>query len=106
LIYEYRCRCGKEKDVVKPLSEYSTPEVCECGENMRKIISAPRVLADIEPYKSIVTGERIGGRAHHKKHLKEHNLIEVGNENIERQETKLPDVVPDIKRAIQELRNG
>lgn len=38
------------------------------------------VIGDIQPYKSMVTGEMIMGRSQHRKHLREHGLIEVGNE--------------------------
>lgn len=38
------------------------------------------VIPDIQPYQSMVDGSMIRGRAHHREHLKEHHLIEVGNE--------------------------
>lgn len=45
--------------------------------------SSPRaayVIGDIQPYKSMATGEIVGGRRQHREHLKQHRLIEVGNE--------------------------
>ena len=42
--------------------------------------SAHNVIGDIEPYESVITGERIGGRRQHKDHLRDHSCIEVGNE--------------------------
>jgi len=41
---------------------------------------APMIMGDISPYRSMVTGEVIGGRAQHREHLREHRLIEIGNE--------------------------
>jgi len=41
---------------------------------------APMFVPDIQPYKSMVTGEMIGGRAQHREHMIRHNLIEIGNE--------------------------
>lgn len=38
------------------------------------------VMGDIQPYKSMVTGEMISSRSRHRDHLKQHNVIEVGNE--------------------------
>lgn len=38
------------------------------------------VLTDIQPYKSMATGEMITSRSVHREHLKRHQLIEVGNE--------------------------
>lgn len=43
---------------------------------------SPRVeiMPDIKPYKSMATGEVINSRSRHREHLKDHGLIEVGNE--------------------------
>jgi hypothetical protein len=41
---------------------------------------APIVIADIDPYRSMFTGERIRSRRHHRDHLRAHKLVEVGNE--------------------------
>lgn len=38
------------------------------------------IMPDIQPYKSMVTGEMIEGRAQHRNHMKKHDLIEIGNE--------------------------
>lgn len=38
------------------------------------------VMGDIQPYKSMQTGEMITSRSKHREHLKQHGLIEVGNE--------------------------
>lgn len=53
-----------------PAEEYVRPEHRE----------APMVMGDIQPYKSMVTGEMITSRSRHRDHLKRHNVIEVGNE--------------------------
>lgn len=42
--------------------------------------AAPYVVGDIQPYKSMQTGEMITSRSHHRAHLKQHGLIEIGNE--------------------------
>ena len=38
------------------------------------------IVGDIDPYRSMATGEIVGGRRQHREHLREHRLIEVGNE--------------------------
>ena len=48
---------------------------------------APMVMPDIKGYKSMQTGEWIGSRSTHREHLKQHRLIEIGNEPI--RESKL-----------------
>lgn len=45
----------------------------------REEVNAPMVMPDIQPYRSMVTGEVIGGRRQHREHLKAHNVVEVGN---------------------------
>jgi putative FmdB family regulatory protein len=102
--YAYACTCGVQRDIVRMMKDHTPTIPCECGQDMRQKITAPRVIPDIQPYKSIVTGERIKCRAHHREHLREHNLVELGNEPIrERKHKPMPDVVPDLKRAYQEL---
>jgi hypothetical protein len=43
---------------------------------------APRVVGDIEPYQTVGpdAGRWITSRSQHRAYLREHNLIEVGNE--------------------------
>ena len=41
---------------------------------------APDVMPDIKPYKSMATGEEIKSRSQHREHLKQHGLVEIGNE--------------------------
>lgn len=41
------------------------------------------IMPDIQPYRSMVDGSRIGGRRQHRDHLRAHGVIEVGNEKME-----------------------
>lgn len=43
-------------------------------------VDAPMIQPDINGYKSMVTGEWIGSRSQHREHLKQHRLVEIGNE--------------------------
>jgi hypothetical protein len=43
-------------------------------------ISAPYVMGDLKPYQSMVTGEIVESRSRHRQILREHKLVEVGNE--------------------------
>ena len=54
-------------------------------------------IPDIQGYKSMATGEYISSRSSHRAHLKQHGLIELGNETI-KHEPKKPD--PTVKRDI------
>jgi hypothetical protein len=71
----------------------------------RSDLAAPLVQTDLAPYRSMRTGELIGGRAQHREHLARHGLIEVGNERAAF--APLPPVGPapgeiarDIKREL------
>lgn len=46
----------------------------------RDEISAPMVMPDIGEYTSMVDGTRITSRSQHRAHLRQHGVIEVGNE--------------------------
>jgi hypothetical protein len=66
-------------------------------------VAAPMVIGDIEPYRSMRTGEIIGGRAQHRDHLRAYGLTEVGNEVVEPRREIGPapgEVAADIKREL------
>lgn len=48
----------------------------------REEVNAPMILPDIQPYRSMATGEMITGRRQHREHLKAHGLVEIGNEKM------------------------
>jgi hypothetical protein len=70
------------------------------GESNRR---SAHVMGDIEPYKNTVDGKVIGGRKQHRDFLKSRNLVEVGNEKIEKKYEEAPGLREDIKRAISEV---
>ena len=39
-----------------------------------------QIIGDIDTYRSIATGEIINSRAQHRQHLRDNNLVEIGNE--------------------------
>ena len=87
------------------MKEHTRTIACVCGKQMTQELGFAHVIPDIEPYRSVVTGERIRGRAHHRQHLREHGLIERGTDPIRaRKPRPMPPVVEDIKRAIEETR--
>lgn len=49
---------------------------------MRRVICAPLVYGDIQPYVSQIDGSIISSRSTHREHLRDHNCIEVGNEKV------------------------
>lgn len=43
---------------------------------------APYVLPDIQPYQSMIDGSIIGSRSTHRAHIRQHGVVELGNEKI------------------------
>lgn len=67
----------------------------------------PYVMPDIQPYKSMQTGEMITSRSQHRAHLKQHGLIEIGNEIKAAMTQQRPrDDREGRKRAIAEVLNA
>jgi len=79
-VYRIRCdNCGKETDIYRTVAQFDDLPDCH-GQKMHRIIGAPFVIAEIKPYRSMVTGQMIESRSQHREHLKRHNLEEIGNE--------------------------
>lgn len=43
-------------------------------------VNAPMVMNDIQPYQSMIDGQMITSRSQHRTHLKQHGMVEIGNE--------------------------
>lgn len=72
-LYVYECpACKKRESVFKKLAELDRPEQHSCGSAMQRVIVAPLVLGDYEPYNCPVTGREIRGRREHQENLKRH----------------------------------
>jgi len=62
--------------------ELGTPEAEQAWKEKQEMIrrDAPMVMSDIQPYISQVDGSVIESRSKHKAHLKQHRMIELGND--------------------------
>lgn len=79
-IYLVRCdQCETERDIFRAFKDYDDLPEC-CGKTMHRVPCPAMVTNDIQPYRSMVTGEIISSRSRHREHLKDHNCVEVGNE--------------------------
>lgn len=81
-IYSYLCKtCEKLTDVYRTVDNRNNAPNCSCGSTTEKVISAPSmVMGDIAPYRNVIDGKTISGRAQHREFLKRHDMVEVGNE--------------------------
>jgi len=84
-----------------------TPEAEEAWKQKQEMTrrEAPMVMSDIEGYVSQVDGTWIKSRSHHRAHLKEHRMIELGNDvPMKHAEAKLSKKSMEArKRQIAEL---
>ena len=98
-IYALRCHaCERAEDIYRTVANIDV-DLPEChGKTMTRIICAPFVMTDIQPYRSTITGEQITSRSQHREHLKANRCIEVGNERMTPH--KAPDVSADLKKDL------
>jgi hypothetical protein len=100
-IYRARCDvCGAEQDVFRSVANYDDLPHC-CGQKMGRRIMPAMVAADIQPYRSMITGEMITSRSKHRTHLRDHGCIEIGNEKIP--PPKPIDLTPESHKRRKEL---
>lgn len=100
-LYDVACGiCGREDEIFRSIKNMDDLPTC-CGHKMIRMVSAPAVHGDeIKPYRSLATGEMITSRNQHKAHLKQHNLVELGNDMPKPK--KMPDVKEGRREAIIE----
>lgn len=65
--------------------------------------SAPAVMGDIQPYQSMADGTWITSRSHHRAHLRQHGLIEIGNEIQAAMKKPEPKHDPTLRRTIVDV---
>lgn len=104
-IYAMRCPCGHTEDIVRTVARMNEELPEHCGEPMTRQIVAPMVSTDIPPYRSMVTGEMITSRSQHRAHLKQHGVIEVGNEKIAPRKSTIGNA-PGLKETLIEVVNA
>jgi hypothetical protein len=81
-LYIVKCpKCESQQEIFRSLTNFDDLPDC-CGVKVERIICAPMVIADIQPYRSMATGEMITSRSQHRNHLKATGCVEVGNETM------------------------
>lgn len=104
-LYRIACdTCAHAEDIFRSVANYNDLP-SHCGKIMHRAITAPMVISELQPYKSMVTGEMINGRANHRAHLKQHSLVEIGNEQPKQREYRgdhnvKPELIETIKQKL------
>ena len=103
-IYEVKCeKCGHEDEIYRRLAEFDNLPT-HCDAVMSRVICAPFIMGDIDPYISQQTGEVIGSRSKHHKHLREHSLTEVGDQSAWLEKNNAEQKKATEKKESKELR--
>lgn len=100
-IYAMQCPCGHTEDIYRSIAEMDRDLPSHCGQFMTRRVVAPMVAADIAPYQSMCDGSWITSRSQHRAHLKQHGVIEIGNEKIKPPGPLKPP--PGLKQRIAEI---
>jgi putative FmdB family regulatory protein len=83
--YVFECPvCEHIEEKVLSVSERNEAP-SHCGTRMARIITAPHMQPDINPYQAVAgdrAGQWITSRSEHREYLKRNRLVEVGNEPI------------------------
>lgn len=83
-LYEVKCDiCDKHQDIFLKLAEWNNLPEC-CGQVTHRVVVAPFVPQEFQPYRSMVNGKMITDRGEHRRHLKAAGVTEVGNESMEK----------------------
>lgn len=111
-LYQIRCDgCGHERELFRSLDQFDEPLPFHCFHEMRRVLTAPRVISDIEPYQAvasdIATGKppHITSRSQHREFLKRNGYVELGNEMPKPRAKPEPDrmeIGRHIKRVMDE----
>ena len=82
------------------IQDRDTGELMEVSTEYQPSESAgPFIQGDIQPYRSMVDGQMITSRSQHRSMLRQHGLIEVGNET-KYLKSRQPAPPPGLKDAI------
>lgn len=77
----------------------------QCGHGNGRQVSyseypGVEIMPDIGPYRSMLDGSIIEGRAQHRKHLHRHNAVEIGNDSSLLKPHVIPDTAPQQRREL------
>lgn len=77
-------------------------------DDKRSDLAAPMIIHDVQEHRNHATGEIVSTRRRHREILRDHNLIEIGNEQMPAK-TYRPDkgeIARTIKESIEQLEAG
>lgn len=77
-LYHLQCAgCAAETDVFRRIEERDNLPSCSCGASFQRVIQAPAVVGEIEPFISPASGRWITSRQERKADMKAHGFIDL-----------------------------
>lgn len=115
-LYAFRCpTCDAETEEFRSLANFNREgpfcDTPHCYTEMTRVIVAPRVMSDIEPYQAmgmdVATGKApmISSRSQHREYLKRNGYVEVGTDRPKSLPTPDPDrgeIARQVKTVMDE----
>ena len=106
-LYATLCEtCNRRQDLFRTIAERDDLPQCGCGGKLTRILTAPAITADIEPYISPATGKLISSRVEQREDLARsgHFLHEPGVEkDVERNRAyTMEKAFEPVARAVDE----
>jgi len=101
-------KCSLEVEYFRHISEYDQVPT-HCGQLMQRVIKAPQIIKDIEPYRAVAADVANGGkppaimsRREHREFLKRNNYSEIGSEIPQpKRRTELDSPITELRQAIR-----
>jgi hypothetical protein len=103
-IYVLGCACGHREEIYRSIAEMNKDLPKHCGQIMTRRVVASMVAPDIQPYRSMCDGTMITSRSQHRAHLRQHGVIEIGNEKIPQRKSTLG-AAPGLKETLIKVVN-
>jgi putative FmdB family regulatory protein len=82
-IYDFRCACGNVFTEYRTIDGRNCAPSCSCGGEVERVLSAPYIQPDIQPFKNVANkGEWITSRSHKREMLAKTGMVEVGDSGM------------------------
>lgn len=90
----------------KKMAEFQNDELVWSSDEWNQPVQTHMVMADIQPYQSMIDGSMITSRSQHRSHLRQHNCIEIGNEVKHVTKPRPLTPPPGLKQTLIEVANA
>ena len=87
-LYDLLCEAGHKSERSIPLSEFSAPIICACGQSARRVIGRPMISVENVEYTCPITDTPILSKRAHEDNLRRHDcrVYESGETRMQQEE--------------------